>query len=290
MNKWLKWTLRILLSGLALYLVFRKISWRQTWQLLTTAQLLWLVPALIGYNLSQMVSAQRLYLFYRQIPIPLPRRLNLALYYKGMFYNLLLPGGIGGDGYKVHFLRKKFGTSLKLLITSTLLDRLNGLTALILLVVLFSAWMPPDMWLFSRIPFAAWWLIPLYGLLLAAGWFVVRKYFPRWFAVLPRSTLLSLGVQVLQLGTVLCLMQAIDVRGPAIVYLWLFLLSGIAAVIPFTIGGAGAREIVFMAGASLLGTSAEQAVAVSLLFFLLSVLSAWGGAYLPLDGRTRNRG
>jgi uncharacterized membrane protein YbhN (UPF0104 family) len=81
-------------------------------------------------------------------------------------------------------------------------------------------------------------------------------------------------------------MQAIHTSGPAVAYLWLFLLSGIAAVIPFTIGGAGAREIVFMAGASLLGASAAQAVAVSLLFFLLSVLSAWAGAYLSLDDRS----
>jgi uncharacterized membrane protein YbhN (UPF0104 family) len=285
MNKWLKWTLRILLSGVALYLVFRKIRWQQVEHLLAHAQPWWLIPALIGYNLSQIVSAARLFIFYRRIPVPLSRRLNLALYYKGMFYNLLLPGGIGGDGYKVHFLRKKSGQALKKLISATLLDRLNGLAALVLLLVLLSPAIPSKLW--SRVmPFPVWWLIPVYGVLLAVAWLAAKKYCPTWFPVLPRTTGLSLGVQVLQLATVLCLMQAIHTSGPAVAYLWLFLLSGIAAVIPFTIGGAGAREIVFMAGASLLGASAAQAVAVSLLFFLLSVLSAWAGAYLSLDDRS----
>jgi uncharacterized membrane protein YbhN (UPF0104 family) len=287
MTKWLKWTLRVLLSGVALYLVFRKISWRQVQQVLTHAQLLWLIPALIGYNLSQWVSAERLYLFYRRTPVPLSRRLNLALYYKGMFYNLLLPGGIGGDGYKVHFLRKKYGQGLKKLIAATLLDRLNGLAALVLLLVLLSPGIHLEELFPAAIPFDPWWLVPLYGVGLVVAWLGARKYFPTWLPILPRTTLLSIGVQILQLAAVLCLMQAVHASGPVIAYLWLFLLSGIAAVIPFTIGGAGAREIVFMAGASLLGASAAQAIAVSLLFFLLSVLSAWAGAYLPMDNRDR---
>ena len=77
-------------------------------------------------------------------------------------------------------------------------------------------------------------------------------------------------------------MQALHLGGPLIPFLLLFLASSIAAVIPFTIGGMGARELVFMSGATLLGVSGEQAVAVSLLFFLLTAVSSLCGAVVKV--------
>src|SRR5699024_7741304 len=102
-----------------------KISWQQTWALLSSANIFWIIVAFIFFNLSQFLSAKRLLNFYHALKLPLGYRLNLKLYYKGMFYNLFLPGGIGGDGYKVHFLYKAYHQSVKKLITATLIDRIN---------------------------------------------------------------------------------------------------------------------------------------------------------------------
>jgi hypothetical protein len=44
----------------------------------------------------------------------------------------------------------------------------------------------------------------------------------------------------------------------------------------------GARELVFMSGAPLLGILPEQAVAVSLLFFLLAAVSSLAGAAVKM--------
>jgi len=37
-----------------------------------------------------------------------------------MFYNLFLPGGIGGDGYKIYLLNKLSNKSIKSLTTVTI--------------------------------------------------------------------------------------------------------------------------------------------------------------------------
>jgi hypothetical protein len=58
------------------------------------------------------------------------------------------------------------------------------------------------------------------------------------------------------------------------------------AVIPFTIGGVGARELVFVYAGQLLQVDIEKAVAFSLIFFLITACSSLAGAFFDagLDG------
>lgn len=279
MKTGLKWALRIGLSGLALYFIFRKVSWQQTWTLLRSSDIGWLVIAFIFFNASQFLSARRLLYFYKSLQVPLGYLLNLKLYYKGMFYNLFLPGGIGGDGYKVHFLYKLYRTPVKKLITATLIDRFNGLAVLGCLIVLLAGGglLPPGL-----LPVSSWWLIVVYFFILFIGLLLFRKFFPVYVSAIYKATWLSFGIQVLQLVCVLCIMNALGVEGNPLAYFLLFLLSSVAAVIPFTIGGAGAREIVFLAGAPVLGILSTEAIAISLLFFLLSAVSSLIGVSINL--------
>lgn len=266
----LKWILKIALSALAIYLVFRKISWPETWRLLGTVRIWWLLPALVLFNLSQVLSARRLLYFYRRAGVMLASRRNLWLYYQGMFYNLFLPGGIGGDGYKIHWLTKRYTVPIRRLITASVLDRLNGLAVLGLLALILASWLIPE----SVLGVAPWLLLPVYGAGLAGALWFLKRYFGGYYPVTGKTTSLSFGVQVLQLSAVLCLLAAFDTPRHVDAYMLLFLASSVAAAIPFTIGGAGARELVFVAGAPLLGVIREEAVAVSLLFFLITVVSS----------------
>jgi uncharacterized membrane protein YbhN (UPF0104 family) len=280
MNRWLKWLLRIIFSAAALYLIFTKISWQATWGTLARAQVLWLVPAFLLFNCSQFVSATRLLSFYNVIPVRISWLANAALYYKAMFYNLFLPGGIGGDGYKVYYLHKYYHTPVKNLITATLLDRLNGLAMLGLVVVLLAAAVLPS----AALHFPSWWLVAGYLVILLVASWLFQRLLPAFFTVAGRAASFSALVQGLQLTAVIFILQSLRVDVHWAAYLLLFLASSVAAVIPFTIGGAGARELVFVAGAPLLGIQAEQAVAVSLVFFLITVISAIPGL---LAGRRR---
>lgn len=66
-------------------------------------------------------------------------------------------------------------------------------------------------------------------------------------------------------------------------YQFVFLLSSIVAVLPLTIGGVGARELVFIYSHEYIGIDKNAAVAFSLIFFLISAISSLFGAFLKID-------
>ena len=118
-----------------MYLVFRKIDTAELWGITKSIRWFWLIPAVLMFVLSKVFTALRLNLYFRNIGLQISEKLNFRLYLVGMFYNLFLPGGIGGDGYKVYLLNKQYKTSVKSLIQSALLDRLGGLVAIVFLLL-----------------------------------------------------------------------------------------------------------------------------------------------------------
>ena len=51
---------------------------------------------------------------------------------------------------------------------------------------------------------------------------------------------------------------------------------------PITLGGIGAREMTFVLGSELFGTSKDVAVSLSLLFYAVSLVSSLPGLYFAL--------
>ena len=146
MGKWRKKgfaLLKILFSALLLYLVFTRIPFSQVWAVLKNADLVFIGLALLFFIASKVLSAYRLNLYFHQIGVPLPQGSNLRLYLLGMFYNLFLPGGIGGDAYKGYLVHKTFGTGGKRLAAVLLLDRLSGM----LLLFVYNGILPRPDWL-----------------------------------------------------------------------------------------------------------------------------------------------
>ena len=134
----LKFIFKVSVSALAIYVVIQKIDLKQTADILLHAGSGWILLGLLAFNASKILSSFRLNIFFRSVDLLLPWIYNLKLYYVGMFYNLFLPGGIGGDGYKVYLLNRTFKTNLKYLISSTLLDRISGMMALVFLAIFLS--------------------------------------------------------------------------------------------------------------------------------------------------------
>ena len=138
LKKLLTTTLKLVLTGVALWIVFRKIDPAETWATFKSASPFWLLAAFALFNFSKILSALRLNIFFRDTGLQLPELYNLKVYYIGMFYNLFLPGGIGGDGYKVYLLNKHYNHPVKPLIQASLMDRFSGLIALLFLAICFA--------------------------------------------------------------------------------------------------------------------------------------------------------
>ena len=281
----LKFILKVSVSALAIYVVIQKIDLQQTKDILLHVRAGWLILALIAFNLSKGIASVRLNRFFKSIGLILPGLYNLKLYYVGMFYNLFLPGGIGGDGYKVYLLNKSYKTGLKDLISATLLDRISGLVALVFLAMLLSLFV--DLSFIG--PWMTWALIAALIVYYPSYYVVFRIIFKKFLNAINISNVLSLGVQLAQLLCAYLILKALMVDSLYIEYMTLFLLSSVVAVIPFTIGGVGARELVFIFGADYLMIDKNTAVAFSILFFVITALSSFSGIFFETKLKSNNQ-
>ena len=280
--KYLKTIVKILISAIALYFVFTKIPFTDVWKQIKNIHLWIIVPGLILFAISKIVAAFRLLIYFREIRISISAKTNLKLYLLGMFYNLFLPGGIGGDGYKIYWLKKQGYQNVKHLVSSVLIDRLSGLHALFCLLVI--AFVFCDFKLTFK--YVVLLLLPLSYILYS---FFIQILFPYLKNSTNQTFLYSLGVQVLQLLTAYLLLIALGENSRISSYLFLFLLTSVVAVLPLTIGGIGGREITALVGAEMLNLNTEIAIALSLYFYIVSALVSFTGIYYfisPLKSET----
>ena len=287
MKKKLLTALKIALSiGLVIF-VLSQIETKRLLELLKSSDPLWLFGAFLLFNASKIVSSLRLNIYFKHLGIYLGELEALRLYYVGMFYNLFLPGGIGGDGYKVYLLQKRHNAGYKGLIAATLLDRISGLAALLFLagvLFLYSRYAELFPWLKLLDIAALIALFPLY-------FYLHKKLFRSLSEDLSKTTFLAFVVQLLQLLSAYAIFKALGLNDHTIEYLTLFLVSSVVAVLPLTIGGVGAREFTFLYGLKILGLDPSAGVAFSFLFFLITLLSSAIGLFFlhrPLTEDSRS--
>lgn len=259
--------LKLLFSALLLYLVFTRIPFSEVWTLLKASTVHLLLVALLFFVLSKTIAAFRLNRYFHQIGIPLSQASNLKLYLLGMFYNLFLPGGIGGDAYKGYLLHRTYGTPGKKLAAVLLLDRISGLFLLCLYSGMLLAWQSLP-WME---PYRPWIGMALLGGLLVY-WKAHQRLFPYLHPVFWPSLGYSALVQLAQLASVYFILQSLGIQENQLQYLLVFLLSSIVAVLPVTIGGIGSREVVFYYGARWLELQENTSVGVSMAFFFITAL------------------
>jgi len=269
--------LKIALSLGALAFVFSKINFGDVITIYSRSNIWLLMVAVILFAVSKAVAAFRLNVFFRQTGVHISETYNLRLYLLGMFYNLFLPGGIGGDGYKIYHLHKTSGIRARKIFWAVLFDRVNGVLALFCLAVLLSLFIHPH-FVFTYKPFI-WLLIPVSILVL---YLVLRKFFNDFSEVFAGTTLQSFMVQLTQTLTAFVIFTAIGGTGQVMEYLFIFLLSSIVAMLPFTIGGVGSREITFLFGAQLMHLDVNTSIAMSLMFYIITAFVSFWGIYYSI--------
>lgn len=272
LHKYLITLLKISVSIAAIYFVFSRIEYQKIWATIQEINAVWIIPAIILFVLSKTISSFRLNVFFRTDKVHISEKANLKLYLLGMFYNLFLPGGIGGDAYKIYLIKKNFDIKTKHAFRSVLFDRLSGVIALGLLVVALAHILPiPSIYVYIL-----WILIPV-GI--GGVFFIISKFFSVYRKIYFKVIAYSLFVQLFQLLCAYFLLLAFNIQDHKLSYLFVFLISSIIAMIPFTIGGFGAREMTFLIGSQLLGLRMESAIALSLLFYLITMFVSFFGIY-----------
>jgi uncharacterized membrane protein YbhN (UPF0104 family) len=274
-NKLKKFSINLLKLGFsvtAIWWVISKISFKEVIHVFATSNIYLLGLASLFLMISFIFSAFRQNLSFKITGAHISQMLNLKLFWLGMFYNLFLPGGIGGDGYKVYLVNKYRKNGIRKNIGAMLVNRISGLVAIGMITI--SLYYLAGI----KIPYGgfSWVLAPLlYGFYL-----VVMKYFFKGFLKIHAGLFWwSMLLQLMQLISAYFILKAFHVKAEVSDYLFLFFISAIATALPITIGGVGAREMVFLFGAKYLFLDNEVAIALSLMFFILSALLSAGGMY-----------
>ncbi|MCX7743596.1 MAG: flippase-like domain-containing protein [Flavobacteriales bacterium] len=261
--------IKAVISISGLYLAYIKTDITALKANLNASNFLWLIPPFFLYAASKGLSALRLNLFFKNIGTYLSLSQGVLLYWLGMFYNLFLPGGIGGDAYKVMLLNKYLHSSWKKTTSAVLYDRITGMMALLFLADVLLIFIP----IHGSLILA----LLLFILLIAFYLLLTRFIFPDFMPSLWKGYFLSLIVQGLQILAAWSILHAMHIKSDIPELLILFLISSVFSALPFTIGGVGARELTFVYGSKWLGVIPETGVGFSLLFFLISAVVSLPG-------------
>ena len=228
----------------------------------------------------------------------------VRLYYIGFFYNTYLPGGVGGDLVRGVVTRKSFeagGTTGGL--TVVFVERVLGLCGLLCVVAFVTAIAPP-------VDLPGLRTATAFGLLAGLGAVIgvaaSRRLAPR----LPRRLArIAKGIPELRSPTRFAAAFGLSLVTQSLVALtgWSLLVgfsssvslfdafivvpvAAATAFLPFTVGGAGAREAALVALATAVtDLSDAQAAAGSLLLWASQLLVAAVGGILQATHREPNR-
>lgn len=273
----------VVVTGGLLYYVFSKVPFAKIKYRLTHADRTWLTAAILCYVASMLFSSWRLLSFFKSIGLRLDWRFNLRLYFLGLCYNVLLPGGIGGDGYKIYLLHKRYKLPTKKVFWAILFDRLSGFWAIGAIVVGLIILIP-------SFPYHLAYPLTIVSIGSVIYYVVARKFFRDYTHKFFAAHAKAIGVQSMQLLCIVCLLMAQGFSGKFAPYLLSFLFSSLAAVIPFSLGGGGIRDALFLTLAREFKLTEDMAVYLSFGFYLISIIVALFGVYYVLRPKRLEQG
>ena len=278
---------------------------RRMLEALRSADKMWIVAGLLAYAVLQACAIARWQLLLRVQGVTIGWGRLVALVLIGVFFNLFMPGGTGGDVVRIFYLLKEVPGKKTAALLTVLMDRLVGMLGLVIfagvLIVLRYQWLTQTRET-SGLLFALVAFFVVYTLGLAASYALASsglahrlpERFPMRDKLLDlaaayhlygrawRSTLgavlLSFPVHFLSYTQFFCAARSLpEVAGKASLFDFVAIMPIVntMACIPVSFSGAGVREALMakLLG-NLCGIPAPVAVVASLIGF--SMLVFWG--------------
>ncbi|MBK8189155.1 MAG: flippase-like domain-containing protein [Vampirovibrionales bacterium] len=294
----IKIVLSIVLLGIALYYA----GIQKTIGELSSSNLAYIPLGVAIYLLSQWLSSYRWQFLARRLEFHLPLRQFFDFYMLGMYFNLFLPGSIGGDVSRVYYLAKAQNRRKREALLTLLAERGVGMAALLLLTgalcltpdaAPIPAWLRQSILLLCALmgggyvalliaPISRWAeRIPKLGLLAQAQ--------PYWrdFPLLAKSVALSLAVQGMMIGIQLMIAHALGITVQPLYLTAVYGIVTLVSVTPLFFNGIGVREGAYQWLLMKVGVSAHAAMAFGLYWFLISTLTSLCGAWTLFRGYYR---
>lgn len=200
-----------------------------------------------------------------------------SFYLIGSFFNIFIPGSIGGDAMRLYYVAKSYNFSKKTALLSIFIERIAGLFALsmILMISLLFNNTVREKLNFGYISIALFSFALLIALYLAK--FFIDKKMPLSY--------LDIGIILLfsglgQFGDILVtylFIQYFNIELTILNLMSIMPLVYVATVIPISLGGVGVREGVMTAGMALYGINISDAVMISFLLYFTKIIVGAAG-------------
>lgn len=300
--------LRIVLSLGLLAFLLTKVGLRDTWESLQGANLDYLLAVFFLYLLSIVLRSYRwrIFLNTQDVQASIPKL--ISLYLIGVFFNLVLPTGFGGDVVRIYEL-SHYSSRTASSITTVFMDRLSGFLALfamaasalafsyrlvppeagVTIIVIFLASLVGTGALFSRSFWRRLKELPLLSSLVQKER-VKELYLSAQIYSFPpflQAVFLSLAFNILLMIMNYLAALAFGVR----ISFWYFLLFipiiSFLLLLPISLSGLGVREGVYVYLFSRVGVDPALALATSLSIYAVTVATGLLGALIYAVERYR---
>jgi len=283
--------LKLSLTAGLLAFIFHSVDMHDVWTRIIAINPVWLALAMLLVASGYALCGLRWAWVSSGLGIEVSPRRKVRLYFLGMFASLFLPSTIGGDVVRGILLAKGEGRS-GIGITaaaSVILDRVNGLYALLLILTVCLALVDvPGLW---------WWG----WLALVGGMWLMMPVLPRLTQWLPerlaglkalplrdshfqqmwwKSMPVSLIFQLMIIQAHVFLGIAVGLEIPWQAYGVMVGLVAVVAMLPISLNGFGVREAGYVGFAVYFGGDQSAATAMAALWVIVLAVSSLPGLYV----------
>ncbi len=298
--------LRVVISLIVLAIVIVNVGTENLLGALRTIDLRWFALAVLIHLAGLVIRTWRWSMLIAALGTPIAFGRLLYLYLAGTFFNTFLPTGIGGDVVKIIELSPQRGGAQAF--STVLADRLTGIlgSSLIALIVAIvdPADVPPDV---RAIVIAVSAAVLLASLLLTQRRLLDRVLtrLPFWsklpkkllkiyealtsysLGAIARSTLISLPFTLTLIGTQYALALGLGVDAPVRYFALFIPMVALIQLLPISFNGLGVREGAFQVLFGTVGVAEAQAVAMSLMYYIVRVATGLLGGLVYLIGNLK---
>lgn len=307
MGQKLKFAVRLLVSVLLLAILIYIAGPAQIYNELINSRIDYNFAGFLLILLGTFIAVYRWYIIMNELDFPkAPFSFYFKSYFRGIFFNQLLPSSIGGDAVKVIDVAKQLGCKKREAFVGVLIDRGLGIAGILLLNLIFNNTAQ------GFLPKSSYYVLNIISLSGIAGFIVFMllykiEYLNRFkfyqlisvpskalYTVMAgfRKTflqvILSLSIHILTFAGVFMIAKAFGVDLPIYAFMVIMPPVILLTIIPISLAGWGVREVSMVSLLSYSGIVQETALSISIIFGFTYVIQGLLGLYFFINTKKGN--
>lgn len=307
MGQKLKFAVRLLVSVLLLAILIYIAGPAQIYNELINSRIDYNFAGFLLILLGTFIAVFRWYIIMNELDFP---KASFSFYFKsyfrGIFFNQLLPSSIGGDAVKVIDVAKQLGCKKREAFVGVLIDRGMGIAGILLLNLIFNNTAQ------GFLPKSSYYVLNIISLSGIAGFIVFMllykiEYLNRFkfyqLISIPSKALytvmagirktflqviLSLSIHILTFAGVFMIAKAFGVDLPIYAFMVIMPPVILLTIIPISLAGWGVREVSMVSLLSYSGIVQETALSISIIFGFTYVIQGLLGLYFFINTKKGN--